>query len=45
MDFEHGLLLLLIGFPLSIGVMWLLLSNMDSKYNERLDDKDGNDPF
>ena len=45
MDFEHGLLLLIIGFPLSIGVMWLLLSNMDSKYNERMDDKDSNNPF
>ena len=32
MDFEYGLLMFLIGIPISIGVLYLILKNLDSNY-------------
>ena len=40
MDFEHGILLFLMGIPFIILVLYVILTNLDSNY-ERMDDKDG----
>ena len=45
MDLEHGLLLLFIGIPVSIGALYLILNNLDSNYNERMDDTDSDNSF
>jgi len=40
MDFQHGILLFLMGVPFAILVLYVILTNLDSNY-ERMDDKDG----
>ena len=34
--------LFFLGVPLSVVVLYIILKNMDSNYNERMDDKDSN---
>ena len=33
--------LFFLGVPLSVVALYIILKNMDSSYNERMDDKDG----
>ena len=37
--------LFFIGLPVSIIVLYILFTNLDSNYNERMDDTDSNNPF
>ena len=34
--------LFFLGLPISVFALYIILKNMDSNYNERLDDTDGN---
>ena len=37
--------LFFLGVPVSILVLYLLFTNLDSNYNERMDDKNSDNPF
>ena len=37
--------LFFLGVPVSVLVLYLLFTNLDSNYNERMDDKDSDNPF